>query len=310
MKRLVLVDGHAILHRAYHAFPLTLRTRKGEIVNAVYGFTRILLTVLKELQPDYIIVAFDRPEPTFRHKEYVGYQVQRPVMEKELKDQIEKVKEVVRVLGIPIFEKPGYEADDIIASLVKQAQQKFQNLNLKFQIIIVTGDKDLMQLVEEGVKIYLPQKGFAEGRLCGEEEVEEILGIKPSQVVDYKSLVGDSSDNYPGVPGIGPKTAVSLLRQFGSLEEIYKNLDKIKPLVAQKLKEGKESAYLSKKLATIVTNVPIKLKLRNCRFADYDKEKAESLFRELEFRSLINKLPGIKENNEFNKEGEQMRLIE
>lgn len=315
MKKLVLIDGHAILHRAYHAFPITLRTRKGELVNAVYGFTRILLTVLEELKPEYAAVAFDRPEPTFRHKEYVGYQVQRPEMDKELKGQIERVKEVVRALNIPIFEKPGYEADDVIASLASQARQKSKVTPLpdgqesqKLKVIIVTGDKDLMQLVNKDIQVYLPQRGFSEAQLCGEAEVEEILGIKPSQVVDYKALVGDASDNYPGVPGIGPKTAVSLLRQFGSLEAIYKSLDKIRPVVAKKLKEGKESAELSKKLATIVNTAPVRLKLRDCRVADYDKEKAELLFRELEFRSLINKLPG-REKPKEKREGEQIKLF-
>lgn len=308
MKKLVLIDGHAILHRAYHAFPLTLRTRKGEIVNAVYGFTRILLTVLEELKPQYMAVVFDRPEPTFRHKEYVGYQIQRPMVDKEFKDQIERVKEVVGVLGIPIFEKPGYEADDIIASLARQAKKKFKKLNRKFKIIIVTGDKDLMQLVDKNIQLYLPQRGFAKALLCGEKKVEEILGIKPSQVVDYKALVGDSSDNYPGVSGIGPKTAVLLLHQFGNLEEIYKNLDKIKPALAKKLKNGKDSAYLSQKLATIVTNAPVKLKLKDCRVVDYNREKAIEFFKKLEFRSLINKLPGVKLKKE-KKEGEQIKLF-
>ncbi|MGB9911650.1 MAG: 5'-3' exonuclease [Microgenomates group bacterium] len=308
MERLVLIDGHALLHRAYHAFPLTLRTRKGEIVNAVYGFTRILLTVLKDLKPKYLAVAFDRPEPTFRHQEYVGYQVQRPTTEKEFKEQIVRVKEVVRAFNIPIFEKPGYEADDVIASLIFQAQKKFQKSNSDFQIIIVSGDKDLMQLVEDKVFLYLPQKGFTEAKLCGEKEVEEILGIKPSQVVDYKALVGDASDNYPGVPGIGPKTAINLLQQFGSLKGIYKNLKKISPKVAQKLKDGKESAELSQKLAKIITNVPIKLSLKACRFGNYDEQKVIALFKGLEFRSLINKLPS-KEEEKVKEKDEQMTLF-
>lgn len=310
MKRLILIDGHAILHRAYHAFPLSLRTRKGEVINAVYGFTRILLTVLEDLKPTYLVVAFDRPEPTFRHKEYVGYQIQRPLMERELKTQIQRVKEVISVLGIPIFEKPGYEADDIIASLAKQALRKFQDNKEDFQIVIVSGDKDLMQLIDSYVFLYLPRGGFSKAQLCGEKEVEEILGIKPFQVVDYKALVGDASDNYPGVPGIGPKTAIKLLKDFGSLEEIYRNLNKISWSIAKKLKEGKESALLSKKLATIVTNVPVKLTLRECKIGDYNREKAERLFKELEFRSLLNKLPGREEiQTKTGRETHQMKLF-
>lgn len=304
MKRLVLIDGHAILHRAYHAFPTTLRTRKGEIVNAVYGFTRILLGVLKDLKPEYAAVAFDLPVPTFRHKEYVGYQVQRPAMDAELKDQIKRVQDVVQTLNIPIFAAEGFEADDVIGTLAKQAVRK------KIEAIIVTGDRDIMQLVNRQVKIYAPVRGFVEAQLFGPKEVEELLGIKPEQVVDYKALVGDPSDNYPGVPGIGPKTAVKLLNEFQTLKTIYKNIEKIKPIIAKKLAEGKESAELSKKLAAIVTNAPAKLNLKACRVKDYGREKVRQLFEELEFRSLINKLPRAEpKEKEEEKKSEQIKLL-
>jgi len=299
MEKLVLIDGHALLHRAYHAFPTTLRTRRGELVNAVYGFTRILLTVLKELQPEYVAVAFDLPVPTFRHKEYVGYQVQRPEMDKELKGQIQRVWEVVKALNIPIFTAPGFEADDVIASLAKQAQKKFETRNslpagrqAKFEIIIVTGDRDIMQLVREGVKVYAPGKGFSEGEFFDRQKVKEVLGVWPEQVVDYKALVGDASDNYPGVPGIGPKTAIKLLEKYGSLENIYKAIEQLNnETIKKKLIAGKESAQLSKKLATIVANAPVKLNLKACRLKDYDPQKVRQLFEELEFKSLLNKLP-------------------
>jgi len=308
MKKLVLIDGHALLHRAYHAFPTSLRTRKGEIVNAVYGFTRILLTVLKELQPDYVAVAFDLPVPTFRHKEYVGYQIQRPEMDKELKSQIQRVWEVVKTLSIPIFTASGFEADDVIASLTKQAQKKFEIRNSKFEIIIVTGDRDIMQLVREEVRVYAPERGFSQGEFFDRQKVKEILGVWPEQIVDYKALVGDSSDNYPGVPGIGPKTAIKLLEEFRDLGNIYKNLKKIPPTIAKKLAEGKESAQLSKKLAAIVTNAPVKLNLKACRLKDYDPEKVRRLFEELEFRSLLNKLPSQEAEKEKPK-NEQMPLL-
>jgi len=328
MEKLVLIDGHALLHRAYHAFPTSLRTRRGELVNAVYGFTRILLTVLKELQPEYVAVAFDLPVPTFRHKEYVGYQVQRPEMDKELKGQIQRVWEVIKALNIPIFTAPGFEADDVIGTLAFQALAKknqesriknhgkkthnsqFMIHNSNLEVIIVTGDKDIMQLVREGVKVYAPGKGFSEGEFFDRQKVKEVLGVWPEQVVDYKALVGDASDNYPGVPGIGPKTAVKLLEEFRDLGNIYKNLKKIAPLIAQKLIAGKESAQLSKKLATIVTNAPVKLNLKACRLKDYDPQKVRQLFEELEFRSLLNKLPGSETEKEQKAKGEQMRLIE
>lgn len=303
MRRLVLIDGHAILHRAYHAFPTTLRTRRGEIVNATYGFTRMLLTVLKDLEPEYAAVAFDLPRPTFRHKEFIGYQAQRPKMDEELEDQIERVQEILRVLKIPFFAVEGYEADDVMAALAGQSEKK------KIETVIVTGDRDIMQLVRKRVKIYAPIKGFTQAQLFDAKGVEKLLGVKPKQIVDYKALVGDPSDNYPGVPGIGPKTAVKLLSRFKSLEQIYRNLSKTKPQIAKKLKEGAESAYLSQRLAQIVDEVPIRLELRDCRVHDYDQEKAVKLFEELEFKSLIGKLPGYQKEKEKRKESEQTRLF-
>ena len=302
MNRLLLIDGHAILHRAYHAFPPTLKTRKGELVNAVYGFTRILLTVLRDLAPKYTAVAFDLPEPTFRHKEFIGYQAQRPQMDAELKSQIERVKEVVQVLNIPIFSMSGYEADDVIGTLAHQASKKTE-------VIIVTGDKDIMQLVDQKIKVFAPIKGTAEGEIFDRQKVKEFLGISPQQIIDYKALVGDPSDNYPGVPGIGPKTAVQLLEKYHDLKNIFRHLLEIKPLVAQKLKDGRQSALLSQKLATIVTKVPIKIDLKACKVHDYDQEKAVKLFEELEFKSLINKLPGWKKPAEPKTGPEQKKLF-
>lgn len=306
--RLVLIDGHAILHRAYHAFPKTLTTRSGELVNAVYGFTRILLSVLKDLQPEYCAVAFDLPVPTFRHKEYVGYQVQRPAMDRELEDQIKRVKQIVEALGIPIFAVPGYEADDVIGTLARQATATSRHpLGDLEEVVIITGDRDLMQLVNKNTEIYFPQRAGGEAEIFDAKRVKEYLGVGPKQIVDYKGLVGDASDNYPGVPGIGPKTAVELINKYGSLEEIYKTIKSVRAgsrfarqfsniAIKKKLKEGKESAFLSKKLATIVTNAPVKLDLKTCRVADYDQGRAIALFKELEFRSLIDKLPGMEKN--------------
>jgi DNA polymerase I len=302
MKRLVLIDGHAILHRAYHAFPLTLKTHRGELVNAVYGFSRIFLTVLEDLKPQYLAVAFDLPQPTFRHQEYVGYQVQRPEMDRELSGQIERVYQIVKALNIPIFTAPGFEADDVVGTLAKQAQN--------LEVIIVTGDRDIMQLVNKKVKVYSSRKGFTEPEIFDEKKVKEFLGVIPKQIIDYKALIGDSSDNYPGVSGIGPKTAVKLLSQFKSLKKIYKNLAKIEPVLREKLKQGKEAAMLSQRLATIVTKVPLKLKLKACLVHDYDQEKAIRLFEELDFRSLIRKLPGIERVREEKKDkNHQMSLI-
>jgi DNA polymerase-1 len=307
-KRLVLIDGHAILHRAYHALPKTLVNRHGQLVNAVYGFIRMLFRVIEDLEPSYLLVAFDRPEPTFRHKVYVGYQVQRPKMDEEMKDQIDLVKEVLGAFSIPIFEKSGYEADDVIGTLVRQASARS-----KVRSIIVTGDRDIFQLINDSTFVYVPVRGFSQAEMFDKKKAKDSLGIWPRQVVDYKALVGDSSDNYPGVPGVGPKTATFLLERFGSLDKIYKSLGKISGSVKEKLEKGRESALLSQKLALIVTEVPVKLGLRRCRLADYDQEAVLALFKRLGFKSLMSKLPGAvgkKESGEEEKKsGEQMRLV-
>jgi DNA polymerase-1 len=288
-KRLVLIDGHAIVFRAFHAYPLSLTTSKGELINAVYGFANMLLAVLRELGPSHVAVAFDLDKPTFRHLDYVDYKANRPEVAEELTGQLERVREVVRVLNIPIFEIEGFEADDVIGTLAKQAG--------KAEVVIVTGDQDAMQLVNKGVKVYLPGRGKQPAKLYGIREVEERYELEPEQIVDLKALAGDPSDNIPGVKGIGPKTAKGLLKKYMTVERIYAQLDKgikkgqIKPKVGEELADGYEEAMRSKKLAAIVTNVPIKLNWKDCRLLDYDKAKAVRLFKKLEFRSLIKKLP-------------------
>jgi len=300
--RLVLIDGHAILHRAYHALP-PLTIRSGELVNAVYGFTTMLLKVISDLKPKYLAVAFDTEKPTFRQAEYIGYQAQRPKMEEELKGQIEKVYEVLAAMGIPIFEKEGFEADDVIGTLARQAcrtekrgKKKTRKNAEKIEVVIVTGDRDMMQLIGPRVRVYAPIKGLSEAQFFDEEKVQREIGVRPGQIVDFKGLTGDPSDNYPGVPGIGPKTARELLEKFKTLEKIYKSLDEagrfFNPSVVGKLAQGKESAQLSKKLATIICDVPIKLDLKKCEFefSEEEREKAIKKFKELGFKSLVERL--------------------
>lgn len=287
MKRLVLIDGHAILHRAYHALP-PLMTTKGEQVNAVFGFVSILLRVIHDLKPTHLVVAFDTPSPTFRNKIFKDYQAQRPKMDKELIPQIGIVHRVVEDLGIPIFELDGYEADDVLGSLAKQA-----SISNNLDVVIVTGDRDILQLVNEKVKVYMPVKGLSESKLYGEKEVEEKYRIASRQIVDYKALAGDQSDNYPGVAGVGPKTASVLLTRFQTLEEIYQHIDTIEnEHLRKKLQESEESAELAKKLATIVTDVPVVFDPEKCTLLDFDRPNVRKLFEELEFRSLIPRLSG------------------
>lgn len=288
MKRLVLIDGHAILHRAYHALP-PLTSRSGELVNAVYGFTTMLLKVISDLNPKYLAVAFDTEKPTFRQAEYIGYQAQRPKMEEELKGQIERVYEMLTAMGIPIFEKEGFEADDVIGTLARQAKKDTE-------VVIVTGDRDMMQLVGPKIRVYAPIKGLSEAQFFDEEKVKKEIGVRPGQITDFKGLTGDPSDNYPGVPGIGPKTARELLEKFKTLEKIYKNLSEVgrffNPSVVAKLAQGKESAQLSKRLATIVTDVPLKLDLEKCKFEFTDKEREQTIkkLEELRFKSLVERI--------------------
>lgn len=298
MKRLVLIDAHALLHRAYHAFPKTLVNSKGEMVNAVYGFTRTLLSLFAELKPSHVAVAFDKKGPTFRHHQFEGYKATRPKVDRELIDQIESAHEVVQVLGIPIKEISGFEADDVIGTIVSRFKlsDKSGKMNRLDEIIIVTGDKDALQLVNGRVKVFMPARGQRiPARLWDQQAVVSKLGIKPKQVVDYKALAGDASDDIPGVKGIGPKMAKNLLRRWGKLEAIYQQLDAVAAQFGERtaalLRAGEKSAFLSQKLAQIFTQAPIKVNLRQCRLHDYNKVKAIEKFEELEFKSLINKLP-------------------
>lgn len=282
MNRLVIIDGHAILHRAYHALP-PLTTSKGIPINAVYGFTSMLLRVVAELKPTHLIVAFDTPEPTFRNKLYEDYQIQRPKADNDFISQIDLVKKLVTEMGIARCEKPGFEADDVIGTLALAATN--------FEVIIVSGDRDMLQLVSGKVKIYMPVKGLSESKLYGEKEVEEKYSLKPSQIVDYKALVGDPSDNYPGVAGIGPKTASNLISRFKSFDALYAHLDEIESQkIKSSLKENEKLAKVSRKLAKIMTDVPLKINWSECILRNFDREDVYLLFDELGFRSLIPRL--------------------
>src|SRR3990167_3603815 len=285
MSKLVLVDGHALFHRAFHAMP-PLTTSKGEFVNAVFGFTSMLLRVLGDIKPEYVVVAFDTKAPTFRHTQYTAYKAHRLAAPEEMHQQLPRIKEVVDSLNIPIFTLEGYEADDIIGTLASQAVDQ--------EVFIVTGDRDALQLVNTHIKAYMPGKSLSDIVIYDGKKFEEKYGFKPKQLIDYKALVGDASDNIPGVMGIGEVSATKLIQEYGSVEEIYKNLDKIPEKVSKKLAEGAESAAMSKRLATIDTQAPIQLDLNKCILSDYDHQKAISLFEELEFKSLIPRLPGVK----------------
>lgn len=299
-RTLVLIDGNAVLHRAYHALP-PLTTKSGQLVNAVYGFCSMLIRVTKELNPGYLIVCFDRPKPTFRQSIYIGYQHKRPKMDEDLAGQIEMVHKLVAKMNIPIYEKDGFEADDVIGTLARQAN---------IDVIIVTGDKDLFQLVNKKIKIYMMVKGLNESALFSEKEIKEKYGIKPAQIIDYKALIGDSSDNYAGVPGIGPKTAVDLISQFGNLDTIYKKIKEIpKEKIIDLLKNGQESAQIARQLATIVTKAPVKIDLAKSKAPNLATEAAIEMLKELGFHSLIKRLMGSNAEEKQKSHSEQLTLV-
>ena len=253
--KLVLIDGNAVMHRAYHALPGSLTTKSGEPINAVYGFVSMLLRVIQDLTPTHLAVCFDRPEPTFRKQEYKEYQSQRPEMEDDLSVQFEKVQEVLAAMEIPVYSKAGYEADDVIGTISKRAVGE----GVIDEVVIVTGDRDILQLVNGRVRLYMPAGGLKDGVLMDGKSVVEKLGVMPEQIVDYKGLVGDPSDNYPGVAGIGPKTAVGLIGKYGTVENIYEHLGEIGAGVAKKLEANREGAEISKRLAKIVTDVDVEV---------------------------------------------------
>lgn len=286
MEKMILVDGNAILHRAFHALP-PLTNKDGKLTNAVYGFFSMILKIKADLRPDYLIVCFDRPKPTFRQELYVGYQAQRPAMDDGLLPQIAIVHEGLERAGAPIFEVDGYEADDLIGTLSVQAVEDNKE---DIQVIILSGDRDLLQLVNHKVKVLAPIIGMTKMILFDSNVVEEKYGLRPEQIVDYKALRGDSSDNYPGVAGVGQKTASSLLQKYGSLECIYEHLDEIPQKLAQKLAEGAEAAGLAKKLAQIVLDAPVSLDLRKASLENLNKEGLRQFFREHGFKSLLERL--------------------
>ncbi|HLM83884.1 MAG TPA: 5'-3' exonuclease H3TH domain-containing protein, partial [Candidatus Bathyarchaeia archaeon] len=290
-KKLILIDSNALIHRAYHALP-PLTTKKGEIVNAVYGYTSVLLNVLAKFKPDYIVATFDLKEPTFRHKEYKDYKATRVKGPDDLYAQIPRVKEIVEAFNIPIAEKEGYEADDLIATFAR----KTEKLHPDVEVTVVTGDLDTLQLVDDKVKIFALRRGMSDSVIYDERAIFERYGLKPDQMIDYKGLRGDPSDNLPGVKGVGEKTASELLKKYGTLENIYKNLSDIKEGVRKKLEKDKLQAYFSKRLSRLIDNVPVKFDLEKAKAEDFSRVKIINLLRELEFFSLLRRLPGYEEH--------------
>lgn len=283
---LVLLDGHALFHRSFHAFPEEMSTTAGEPTNAIYGFTRMLLDVLRFVKPEYLALTFDRPTPTFRHKEYSLYKAHRPSLPEGMRAQFAHIRGVVAAFNIPIYEIDGFEADDLLGTLSRQAEAQH------VRTVIATGDLDTLQLVDDWIRVTFARKPRqGEFEYFDRAAVEARYGFEPARVVDYKALVGDTSDNIPGVPGIGQKTATKLIQEYGTLENILDHIEELPPRVKTTLAENRQQAAQSKHLATIVVDVPVTLDLPGARALNYDPDVARRVLYDLEFYSLADKLP-------------------
>ncbi len=292
-KKLYLIDGQGLIYRAFFALP-KLSTTYGQLINAAYGFALVLMRLLQEKKPDGIIVAFDTPKPTFRHKRYAKYKAQREKMPQELIDQLPIIKEIVNKLNIPSIEIEGYEADDIIGSIVDQTKKSDYNP------VIISGDRDLLQLVDEETEIILMQKGISKVKEYQFESAKEMLGFSPDLIPDYIGLKGDTSDNIPGIPGIGEKTAKNLLQSLGNLENIIENKQQIKKMsLRNKIEEYQEQALLSKDLAVIRRDINLNLEFKSLHYNNPDYAQLRELFQQYEFKKLLERIPeaGIENKN-------------
>jgi len=286
MPKLIVIDGNSLLYRAYFAVRY-LSTSDGLPTNAVYGLTTMLLKVLEE-KPDYVAVAFDTPTPTFRHEEYKEYKAQRKAVPEALIQQAPIARELIRAFNIPVVEVPGFEADDVVGAMAREAEKR------GIETLIVTGDLDALQLVNDRVKVMTTQKGVSDTVIYDADAVKERFGLSPEQMPDFKGLKGDPSDNIPGVPGIGEKTAAELLKQYGTLENLLAHVDDLpEGKVKKALQENREIAELSKRLGTIVTDLPEKLDLEQYRAREPDYDALRDLFVRLEFKTMLKRLPEV-----------------
>jgi DNA polymerase-1 len=348
-KKLVLIDSNAIIHRAYHALPKSFSNRAGERTNAVYGFTTTVIKVLEDLHPDYMVASFDVGKATFRTDTYKEYKAHRVAADQELYDQIPRVRELLAVLNVPVFDCSGFEADDCIGTITKKLGPQREKGEL--EVYIVTGDKDLFQLVDGNIFVYNLRKGLSDTGIYDSRRIKEEFNLDPADFIDLKALAGDPSDNIPGVPGIGPKTATTLIQDFDKLEYLYKRIGQaleqsgiiskseflisnqipsindsilkqiseelgIKPRILQLLIDYKEQAFLSQSLATIHKEVPMEFDLEACKWGDYDKEKLREFFTKMSFTSLLKRfgiLPAeptkTKQAEEQKKKDEQLKLL-
>ena len=285
-ERLMLLDGYGLVYRGYFALP-PLTTSRGELVNGVFGFASIVLRGIADLQPDYLAVSFDLPGPTFRHEQFAAYKATRQKMPDDLRDQFPKVREVVKALRIPVYEMQGYEADDVIGTITQRLDS-----NENLETTIVTVDLDMLQLVTPRVRLMTTRSGVENTVMYDTDRIHERFGLRPDQMIDYKALKGDPTDNIPGVPGVGEKTAAKLIAEFGDLDTLFARIDDVKPeKLRDKLLEHREQIAMGHELSRIIRDLPVELDLEAARLGDYDRDTVVRLFREYEFRTLIERLP-------------------
>lgn len=302
----MLVDGSAIVHRAYHAMPPLTRA-DGTPTGAVQGFFSMILKIIQELRPKHIAIAFDRPAPNFRKELFKDYQSQRPAMDSDLSPQFGIIQKLLESAKIPVYAVDGLEADDVIGTISEKAKETGH------LVYILTGDRDMLQLVNGKTKVLAPFKGISEMTLYDEKKVEEKYGIPPSEFVELKALMGDSSDNYPGVSGIGPKTATTLIKKYKSIENLYKNIGEIKlenPRLAEKLEKGKENAYLAHQLATILTSAGFEYNFSDCSVKNLNPEGLKRAMEEYDFKTLPRRVDEVFKNGKIEKiPATQMKLL-
>jgi DNA polymerase-1 len=285
----MLIDSNSLIYRAYFALIQTpLTTSRGQLVNAVFGFWSIVLRGFQDVRPDYVICAFDLAGPTFRHEQYADYKSTRRPMPDDLRDQFPIVRQIIEAFGIPIYQLQGFEADDLIAALVRQAEDR------GIDTTIVSGDLDLLQLVSDHTTLMTTRGGVQQTTFYDPARINERYGLSAAQMVDFKALKGDSTDNIPGIPGVGEKTAATVLQQFGTLDRLYEQIDQVLPeKLRVKLAENRDNVFRWRELVTVRADLPIELELEPARLGDYDRAEVLRLFREYEFRSLVERLPGL-----------------
>jgi DNA polymerase-1 len=310
-KRLIIIDSNALLHRSFHALP-PLMTKSGQETGAVYGFLLTLFKAINDLKAEYIVACFDTKMPTFRHEMFKDYKAQRPATPSGIISQILVVKEVLEAFKIPVFAKEGVEADDLIATICKKVMDEkvvdvrhpqssgcltSTTANSDVEIFIVSGDLDNLQLVNENIKVYTLGKGIKDTVIYDINKVRERFGVEPEQMVDFKALTGDPSDNIPGVEGIGKKTAAEIIQKYGNIKNLYEELSTdtavLKPKVKEMLKLNKESALMSRELSQMKGDVDINFEIEDCQFGKFNIKEAADVLKNLEFHSLIDRLPPL-----------------